>query len=232
MFRAQLLSVGYGTLALVATPRLAHALEPLDTFVESSRSYSFDNREAAANARERHDEVSQAWLKLLPTAQVTAAYTNNQYQAQVSIPMMGTFVITPTNQYDVIFSTSVSLVDVGAWERIGVAKRNEDAARERAGSTGLDVQRQVAQAYYQVVAAEAVLESAQRRQATAKANLDFVSTRHDAGVATDLDYKRSSSELDRTKQDIADAEYTLRIARRAALATASRHDPLAGRRAC
>ena len=224
--RVGLLSVHFGIAALVlTTPALA--LEPLAVFVESGRTQSFDNREAVATSAQRRDEATQAWLKLLPTAQASAAYTNNQYQASVSIPTMGTVVITPQDQYDVIFSANVTLVDIGAWERIGVAKHNEGAARQRQSATSLDVQRGIAQAYYQVVAAEAVLDSANKRRDTAQANLDFVRVRHDAGVATDLDFKRSSSELDRTKQDIADAEYQVRIARRS-LSTLSGHEPGAG----
>jgi outer membrane protein TolC len=225
MFRlshAKLLSAHYVMVAVfvAAAPRLA-------AFVESARSASFDNREARATAAQRHDELAQAWLKLVPTAQASAAYTNNQYEASVSIPTMGTIVITPQNQYDFIFSATAPIVDVGAWQRIGVARRNEEAGRARAGATSLDVQRNVAQAYYQVVAAEAVLDSANKRRDTAQANLDFVQTRHDAGVATDLDYKRSQSELDRTKQDIADAQYSVRIARRS-LATVSGRDASPG----
>jgi hypothetical protein len=79
MFRAKLLSAHYVIAALVlGTPGVARALEPLDVFVDASRTWSFDNREAAATFGQRRDEVTQAWLKLVPTVQASAAYTNNQ----------------------------------------------------------------------------------------------------------------------------------------------------------
>ena len=218
--------------ALLLASGSASALEPLSDFVREAHRRNFDAREQAAVVAQRRDETSQAWWRLAPTITSSAAYTNNQYEAVVTIPLdqkgdVRTATITPQNQYDFTFTASVPVIDVGAWERIAAAKRTEGAALEQARSTAFDVERNVAQAYYQVVAAEAVLESAHKRRDTAKANLDYIKTRHDAGVASDLDLKRAASEFERTNQDIADADYQVKSTRRT-LATVTGVEPSPG----
>jgi outer membrane protein TolC len=212
--------------------RRADALEPLSTFLRSAHTQSFDVREQAATIGQRREETRQAWWKLAPTATASATYTYNQYEAVVSFPIdaqgdVRTATFTPQNQYDVVFAATVPIVDVGAWERIGVARRNEDAARAQSQATVLDVDKNVAQAYFQLVAAEAVLDSANKRRDTAKANLDYVTKRHDMGVALELDFRRATSEFERTRQDVADADYQVKIARRS-LATLSGREPEPG----
>lgn len=226
------LSVGLATLLLA--PPQASALEPLSDFVRSARERNFDAREQTTVAAQRDDEAAQAWWKLAPTVTGTGTYTHNQYPAIATIPIgnptLGqteSVTIMAQNQLDAIFTASLPIVDVGAWERIGAARRTAIAAKAQREATDFDVQRAVAQAYYQVVANEAVLRSANERRDTAKANLDFVRTRNAAGVAQELDLKRATAELESANQDVTEAEYQLRIARRS-LATVSGLEPSQG----
>ena len=136
---------GVTTLALAAAlalaPAPALALEPLSAFWSAARSRSFDNREAAAVVGQRSAERDQSWLKLAPVATVSATYTRNQYESIVTIPSgpttFRTATITPQDQGDLVLSATVPLVDVGAWERIGVANRSLEASRSRAESTAI-----------------------------------------------------------------------------------------------
>ena len=227
-------SLGIGLAAALFSPREAFALQPLSDFVRAARSQNFDAREQAAVAAQRDDEALQAWWKLAPVATASGSYTNNQYAAIATIPVgnptlgrMESVTIMAQNQLDATFSATLPVVDIGAWERIGAACRTAVAARAQANATELDVQRAVAQAYFQVVAGEAVLRSANERRDTAQANLDFVRTRNSAGVAPELDLKRAAAELESARQDVTEAEYQLRIARRS-LATVAGLEPSPG----
>jgi len=217
---------------LPVAPREASALEPLSDFLRAAPSRNFDAREQAAVAAQRDDEERQARWKLAPVVTASGSYTNNQYAAIAKIPTGATspptsVTIMAQNQLDATFSATLPVVDVGAWERIGAARRTASAARAQASATKLDVQRAVAQAYFQVVAAEAVLRSSNERRDTAHANLDFVRTRNSAGVAPELDLKRAAAELESAHQDVTEAEYQLRIARRS-LATVAGLEPSPG----
>jgi outer membrane protein TolC len=218
--------------ALLMAPRKAAALQPLDEFVHSAQQQNFDIREQTALMAQRDEEASQSTWKLSPVVSATAAYTRNQYAAIVTIPLDDTGLtrsatIQPLNQYEAAFSATLPVVDVGAWERIGAANRTASAAHAQTHSTTLEAQRAVAQAYFQVVANEAVLQTANARHRTAEANLAYVRTRIDAGVAQELDLKRATAELESTRQDIAEAQFQLSTGRRS-LATTSGLEPSAG----
>lgn len=232
-FRATL-AAGFGLAALIVAPRQASALQPLSEFVQTAKARNFDAREQAAVLAQRDEEASQAWWKLAPTVTATGTYTHNEFAAIATIPVGNpaagqtqSVTIMAQNQLDAIFTASLPIVDVGSWERIGAARRTAAAAKTQLQATELEVQRAVAQAYYQVVANEAVLRSSNERRDTAKANLEFVRTRNAAGVAPELDLKRATAELESANQDVTEAEYQLRIARRS-LATVSGLEPSAG----
>ena len=197
-------------LVTLFTPAAASALEPVDAFVASSKTQSFDARESRALLTQRETEADATNVKLLPVLGATGTYTRNQFEARV-----GDKLIIPENQLDFYLTANLTLIDVGQWERIGAAKRTRDAAESRARSTNLDVARMVVRDYYQVVATEAVLSAAQRTLATAEKNLAFVTTRKEAGFAQELDQKRAEAEVARNRQLIADATYQSAAARRA-----------------
>jgi len=218
------LIVGACSVMTLAAP--AHALEPLDVFLESARSRSFDNREARATVAQRRGETTAAWLKLAPVLTLTGSYTNNQYAAVATFPngTGGTTsaTIIAQNQGDFIVNATVPIIDIGSWERIGAAKLTLESERSHVASTELDVEKAVTRDWYQVVAEEAVLAAALRSLDTAQKNLTFVTNRKGLGVSSDLDYRRALAEVERNKQDVADAEYQVGVAR-IALATASGH---------
>jgi len=215
---AALFTIGLVAGAVLLAPRTARALEPLGAFVDASRTRAFDAREARATLDQRHEEGAQARWKLAPTLSAQALLTRNQYAAIANIPTGAgaptSVTITPQDQRDAIFTAAVPLVDVGAWERIGAANRTEEAQAARASSTLRDVAGRVALAYYQVLAQESVLASASTALETQRKNLAYVETRRAAGVASELDAKRAQAEVERARQDVAEAVYQVAIARR------------------
>lgn len=207
---------------LAASPALA--LQPLDDFVASAktRSRNLDTLEAQAVADQRTEEARQAWSRLAPTFVARGVYTRNQREAvipQQKAPN-GTVIseeitIQRYDQVEATFSLNVPIIDVGAWRRIGAADASAEAARLRVRSTGSEAEKSVTRAYYQVVAVEALLVSAQRALATAEESRALVAARKDAGSASELDMERSKAEVARAKQAVTSAEQTRAVARRA-----------------
>jgi outer membrane protein TolC len=200
-------------LPALTSARSASALQSIDEFVTSAKGRNLDNREAKATADQRGEESRQAWSKLGPSLSAKATYTRNQYPVTV-MTAAGTVTITGTDQLDGVFTLNVPLVDVGSWERIGGAVATADAARVRAQATGLDVEKAVVRAYYQVVAVEATLAAAERALATSQESQAIVATRREAGSASELDTERARAEVARQRQVVASAEQSRAVARR------------------
>lgn len=203
---------------LMLAPTDAAAIQPLGEFIAAARKHNPDNREAALTQRQREHQVDQAKWDMTPTIAATAAYTRNQYEVKVTLPGLDptnpvTRTITPFNQLDAQLTLTQPIVDVGILRNIEVAKSTLAASAARVGATRLQVDQSVAQAYFQVVAAEAFIRAAEEVKQAARASLDIVKQRAAAGVASDLDRRRAEVEVERGSKSVADAEYNLAIAR-------------------
>ena len=216
--RQHLLSAALCAAAALA-PAPARALQPLAEFLAAARRQNPDNREAALVVRQREHQIDQQKWDFTPTVSATAAYTRNQYEVKVTLPGAGdptnpiTRTITPFNQLDAQLTLTQPIVDVGILRNLEIAKANRAASEARVASTRLSVDQSVAQAYYQVVAAEAFIAATEEVFQAARASLEIVQQRAAAGVASDLDRRRAEVEVERGRKSIADAEYNLAIAR-------------------
>ncbi len=203
------------TLALT-TP--AAALEPLETFLTSARTRSFDTREARTILNQRRSDHQQALFELLPTLTATAGYQYNQVEVVTQFPDGPTTsrraVLTPHHQRDATLSAELPIIDVATWARMGSTHDTEDAARAEVSARELDAQRAAARAYYAVVATEAVIVAAQRSLEVAHKNRELSVARFQTGVAAEIDVKRADAEVERNRQLRADATYQAAIARR------------------
>jgi outer membrane protein TolC len=208
--------------ASIAAP--AHALQPLEQFVNSAQAQSVDAVEARATAEQRADEEKQAWAKLAPTIAARADMTHNQFvpagqfptfNAKGMVTGLQTVIFTPENQLDASATLNVPIVDVGSWMRISAAGATTDAARVRAGATGLDLARSVSRSYFQIVAASASIDAANRALAASEANAKVVSDRLAAGTSSELDLQRAKAEVERARQTLATAIGVYETAKRA-----------------
>ncbi|HJZ86360.1 MAG TPA: TolC family protein [Polyangia bacterium] len=188
----------------------AFALQPLAEFLDGARRVNVDNREAALTAVERDQEALMSLGPVLPSLNVRGVYTRNQYQSGV-----GTIVIVPNDQWDAFIQAGVPIVDLAAWTRARAARASARASRHQIRATLLDVEKQVARSYYQLIGAVALRQSGDRTLAAAQANHDLTVERRRAGVATELDVERSAAEVERARQTIADADLSAQLARRA-----------------
>ena len=116
------------------------------------------------------------------------------------------------------------IIDLASYHRHAQSRRLADAAKVQSEVVSADVTRAVARAYYSFIGASALAVSARRSLQMADDNLAFVSVRHDAGAALQLDVERARANVQRAKQDVADAEL-LRITAARNLETLSGSSP-------
>jgi outer membrane protein TolC len=220
-------------LGAVLAAKEAAALQPLETFLGSAQTKGFDNREAKAISEQRGLEADTAKFRLFPTLGASLAYTYNQVAIEVPFAdpnAPGGFrqiINVPANQIDANFTATVPVVDVAAWERIGAAAKREESGKTSEEAVRLETERQIARAFYQLIALEAVVKSAEISVDVAQKNLEFLQKRKAAGIAPELDVKRATAEVERNKQQLTDAKYQVVVARRN-LATLSGIEPTAG----
>jgi outer membrane protein TolC len=122
--------------------------------------------------------------------------------------------MSPVDQWDLTFSAALPLIDVAAWNNVGAGAANQEAQRERVAATALEVQKTVARTYYQLVGARAVARAARSTLAAAEKNARYLETRTQAGLASELDFKRALAEVERDRQAIEDADYATVTLRR------------------
>lgn len=219
------LRAALAALILSATPR-AHALQPLASFVAAARTGNADQRVAALTAVQRQGDALAALGRTLPSASARFVYTQNQYEAKISTAQLTggalppglagkSLVIQPRNQVDAYFQLDVPVVDAAGWTRTAAARAGVRAAEHSARATLLDVEKQIANSYYQLIGAAALRRAAQRTLDAAKKNLALTRVRESGGVATPLEIERATAEVARAERSISDAELSAELARRA-----------------
>jgi len=212
-------------LALASAP--AFALQPLPEFLKGARQANVDQAVAARTLEQQEAESLVSLGRTLPSLSARGTYTRNQFESKIDASQFlppgapsggdSAIVIQPFNQLDGYLQLDAPILDAASWARVGAQHANERAARQKVASTLLDVQKQVALRYSQLVGAQALRKSAQRSLDAAQANLDLMKIRRQGGVATELDVNRATAEVERSKQSISDADLTAELSRRALL---------------
>ena len=200
--------------AMLSRPTTALATQPLEEFVSRARTEAFDAKELEATERQRDAEAGAALGRLLPVASVRGVYSRNQYESAITLPGGPTVVITPQDQLDAFFQVDVPIVDASGYYRWKSTKGIARAAGEQRTAAQLDVTRAVVRSYFQFLSASALASSAKRSVQAAEANLSNVEARREAGAATDLDMERARANVERARQDVADAELLGQLAAR------------------
>jgi outer membrane protein TolC len=198
---------GRVALGVSALSSIAAATQPLDDFLSRATSQGFDAREASVTREQRDAEAQAALGRLMPSVSARGTYTRNQLEVATQLPgTVDRLVITPLNQVDAVFQLDVPILDLASYHRYQSARSLADGALAQREATSVDVSRNVARAYYQYLGASALVRSAERSIDAAGENQKFVEVRRAAGAATDLDLERASANVERARQDLADAE--------------------------
>jgi outer membrane protein TolC len=223
-------------LGSLGAARPAAALQPLSVFIAGAKTASTDQRVAALTAEQQDADALTALGRNLPAASARFVYTHNQFESKIDpsqfaggimLPAAVTskpLVIQPYNQLDAYFQLDVPLIDLAGWARTSAARANARAAANLAKSTTLDIEKQIAAKYYQLIGAEALGKAAGKTLAAAEQNLDFTQKRLADGVATPLDVDRAVAQVERARSSISDAELSAELAR-LALRTLSGIEP-------
>lgn len=188
----------------------ALATQPLAEFLEGAREQSFEARETRVTAEQRGWEAEAARGRLLPTFTARGIYTHNQFAAELPPGMFPgqteAITITPQNQFDATFTLDLPLIDLANHARFRQAQHFKKAADRAQEAVSAELDGAVAQFYFTYLGAEALLDASLRSLKSAEDNLAFIQTRSELGAATNLDRERASANVERSKQDVADAE--------------------------
>jgi outer membrane protein TolC len=204
-----------GAVVLSAPASKAFALQPIDAFVQSARRANPDNREAAAVEVQRDAEADVATGRLYPAFTATGTYTRNQYEIVIALPgSTQSLTLQPQNQLDGALTLSVPIVDLGALARRGAAKAAAEAATAGGRATEFEVERRVAQIYFQLLGQEAVLEAARRQLEVTRSNAALVRDRKANGTASELDVQRANANVARAEGELAASNLAVVTVRR------------------
>src|SRR5438445_257034 len=206
-------------LLLVLYSLPSFALQPVQAFVEGARLRNPDALEAQANLSQQRAQADAALGRVLPGVSARGAYTRNQFSSQIDLAAPGqpsqVVTIVPKDQWDGSATLNVPLIDLANFRRVGAQKTSAEGAARQLDSTRLQVEAQVVQDYYQVVANLALVAASRTALEVSREGLRLADARYRAGAAAILDVDRARADVEQQVQQVASAELQLALAARA-----------------
>ena len=182
--------------------------------------------EAQATAQQE-DGVALATLgKVLPALSARGSFTHNEYSVELRVAQLFDpgaptasrgLVLIPANQLDAQLRVEVPLINIAGWLTASASRAQAEAWGHAAHAARLDVQRQVAREYYQLLGAQALLRGSQRRLVGSTEVANLVQQRHSEGVVPLLDLQRARAAEAHSHQALSDAAMAVALAERALL---------------
>ncbi len=201
------------------SPSPAAALQPLEKLLASAESRNTDELEGRANVAQQRAQAGVALGRVLPGIGATGSYIRNQYESRVALPTpggsTGLITITPHDQLHGTAALNVPLVDLANFRRLAAARTSAEGAARQLEATRLQVQGQVVQDYYQLVADVALVAASQRALAVSRESLRLSQLRFDAGAAAALDVDRARADVETQVQQAAASELQVELTARA-----------------
>ena len=210
-----------GLLLLTAVTLLAesaHALQPIELFLDAARETNPDTREARANTDTARAQSMVSVGRLLPGLSLRGSYGRNQYETSIALPSSGgspqTVTITPYDQFEGVATVTVPLVNLADYWRTDVASLQTTSSKSQEASVALQVESRVVQAYYQTIADLALIAASERALEFSRASLALAQIRYQAGKTAAIDVDRAEAEVERQIQQLAAARFQLEVDRR------------------
>ena len=204
-------------LALCSLP--SPALQPVEEFVAGARKRNPDELEARANLAQQQAQADSALGRVLPGVTARGSYTRNQYGSQIDLALPGQtprpVTIVPQDQWDGGATLRVPLIDLAGFRRVSAARTNAEAFAHQLDATRLQVEGQVVQDYYQVVANLALVAASRSALDVSREGLRLAQARYQAGTAAALDVDRARADVEQQVQQLANAELQVALAARA-----------------
>jgi len=209
---------------VLVLPVGAQALQPLEVFIQSARQRSPDNDEARANLDQQKAQADVALGRVLPGLSARGNYVRNQFQGSITAPTdpaapPRTITITPYDQLTGSATVSATLIDLTNFLRVAAAETGAEASAKQLEATSLQVESQVVQDYFQLLAFLSLVESSQRALDVSRTNLQLTKARFDAGTVTALDTDRATADVERQVQLLESAQLQVILAARALQST-------------
>jgi outer membrane protein TolC len=120
----------------------------------------------------------------------------------------------PYNQFDATIALSVPLIHVSAWQQKVSSDAWQTHAQLAEAAVAQDLSARVAERYYRLLGAVALVQAARHALITSQENLRIAADRVQNGAATTFDLELSQADTARARQDVATAELSETIARR------------------
>jgi outer membrane protein TolC len=198
-----------------AISSVAHAQQPLSTFLDAAGERSLDVRQSQAILSQSRAAIEVSRGRLLPAFIAQGTYTRNELEITFNNPLtMQDIVIQRYDQLTGTLTISVPLVDISAWASYFQTEAMAGAADAQVDLARLSSQVAVVQIWHQLVTARALVDAAQRSQSVAEQQLQNVSARVEVGMAAQLDLARATAEVERSRQVVAEAELQSALAAR------------------
>src|SRR2546423_13275312 len=213
----------FALLVLYSLPSLA--LQPVETFIAGARQRNPDEFEARANLSQQQAQAVSTLGRVLPGIGARGSYTRNQYSSVIDLappsvpgqppPQPQPVTLVPTDQWDGSATVTVPLIDLAGFRRVGAANSSALAAAHQLDSTRLQVEGQVVQDYYQVVANLALVAASRAALDVSREGLRLAQARYQAGTAAALEVDRARADVEQQFQQLAAAELQVALAARA-----------------
>src|SRR5438128_178059 len=185
-------------LVLHSPPSLA--LQPVETFLAGAREGNPDELEARATALQQQGQALSALGRVLPGVAANGSYTRNQYSSAITLAEPGqptqTVTLLPRDQWNGSATLTVPLVDLAGFRRVSAANASARAAAYQLDATWLQVQGQVGQEYYQLVADLALVAASRGALEVSREGLLIAKARLRAGAAGVLEVDRARADVE------------------------------------
>jgi outer membrane protein TolC len=195
------------------------ALQPVEAFVDGARQRNPDALEAQANLSQQRAQADSTLGRVLPGVTARGSYTRNQYGSQVDLALPGQppqpVTLVPRDQWDGSATLTVPLIDLAGFRRVSAAKTNAQAAAHQLDSTRLQIEGQVFQGYYQLVANLALVAASRSALDVSREGLRLAQARYQAGTAAILEVDRARADVEQQVQQLAAAELQVALSARA-----------------
>jgi outer membrane protein TolC len=190
----------------------AHALQPIELFLEAARKTNPDTREARANTDTVRAQSMVSVGRLLPGLSLRGTYSRNQYETAISLGGSSQAVtITPYDQFDGVATITVPLVNLADYWRADAAGLQTSSSKWQEANIALQVESRAVQAYYQIVADLGLVAASERALDVAKTSLALAQARFQSGKTAAIDVDRAEAEVERQVQQLAAARFQLEV---------------------
>jgi outer membrane protein TolC len=195
------------------------ALQPVETFAAAARSRNPDAMEAQANVSQQDAQAQVALGRVLPGVSARGVYTRNQYSSTITLPGFPPTTLQPYNQWNGSATLTVPLIDLANFRRVSAANVSAESSTHQLRATGLQVESQVAQDYFQLVANLALVTASKTALEVSREGLRLAEAQYRAGTAAVLDVDRARADVEQQVQQVAAAELQVALAGRALQST-------------